>query len=193
MKICVYAASGDDLKQEYFRAAYELGALIAGHGHTLVFGGGTGGLMGETARGAHDASGEIIGIAPKFFDEPGVLYKECSDFIFTETVRERKGLMEDMADAFIVLPGGIGTFEEFFETLTLKQLGAHGKPIAILNTLGYYTALDALLRQMADDGFMSKNCLMLYSLRDTPAAAVEHAETEKPLSGSVRRLRDYAK
>ena len=106
MKICVYGASGDRLRQEYFDAAYALGALMAENGHSLIYGGGQTGLMGAVGRGAHDKGGEIIGVAPKFFDEPGVLAPDCTEFIFTETMRERKHIMEDMADAFIILPGG---------------------------------------------------------------------------------------
>ena len=130
MKICIYGASGDELAQEYFDAAQSLGRLIAEGGHSLVFGGGSRGLMGACARGALSRGGEIVGVAPRFFDEPGILFPGCSRFVFTETMRERKAVMEDLADAFVVLPGGIGTFEEFLETLTLKQLGRHDKPIA---------------------------------------------------------------
>ena len=115
MKICIYGASGDELAQEYFDAAQSLGRLIAEGGHSLVFGGGSRGLMGACARGALSRGGEIVGVAPRFFDEPGILFPGCSRFVFTETMRERKAVMEDLADAFVVLPGGIGTFEEFWK------------------------------------------------------------------------------
>ena len=191
MKICVYGASGNNLDPRYFDAARQLGTLLADSGHTLVFGGGREGLMGACAEGAAARGGEIIGIAPRFFDEPGILFSRCSRMIFTETMHERKQVMEDGSDAFLVLPGGIGTLEEFFETLTLKQLGRHGKPIAIVNTLQYYDALLALLHAAADGGFMSRSCLRLFSFCDTPQEALDavvHAET---LSGSIRRLADY--
>ena len=193
MRICVYGASGDALDPRYFAAAEELGELLAQAGHGMVFGGGAGGLMGACARGASKAGGEIIGIAPRFFDEPGVLYPGCTDFIFTETMRERKALMEEKSDAFLVLPGGIGTFEEFFETLTLKQLGRHGKPMAMLNTLGYYDSMLAMLEQAADQGFMSRNCLRLFAFCATPAEALTAIENAEPLSGSIQRLADYNK
>lgn len=191
MKICVYGASGDELRQEYFDAAYSLGALMAKNGHELVYGGGQTGLMGAVCRGAHDNSGVIIGVAPKFFDEPGVLCPYCTEFIFTETMHERKKIMEDSSDAFIVLPGGIGTFEEFFETLTLKQLGRHAKPMAMLNTLGYYDSLNAAILTAVDGGFVSRNCLALYALCDTAEDALHHVLTERPIAGSIRRLTDY--
>ena len=101
--------------------------------------------------------------------------------------------MEEQSDAFIVLPGGIGTLEEFFETLTLKQLGRHGKPIAVLNTLRYYDAMLAMLYTAADGGFMSRNCLRLFGFCATPEEALDHVEHTEVLSGSIRRLEDYSK
>ena len=112
MKICVFGASSRDLAQVYYDEAFVLGAELARRGHKIVFGGGTSGLMGAAARGAQSEGGYLIGVAPRFFDEPGVLHK-CDEMIFTETMGERKKTMEDLADAFVVLPGGIGTFEEF--------------------------------------------------------------------------------
>ena len=191
MKICVYGASGDKLARDYFEAAEELGVLMARGGHSPIFGGGQHGLMGACARGVSREKGDITGIAPRFFDEPGILYPNCSRFIFTETMGERKAAMEEAAEAFIVLPGGIGTYEEFFETLTLKQLGRHAKPIAVLNTAGYYSAMDLMLRKTAEAGFMSRNCLALFALCDTPEQALDHVLHGESLSGSIRRLEDY--
>ena len=191
MNICVYGASGDRLNRAYFGAAERLGALIGQGGHSLIFGGGQNGLMGACARGVSREKGKITGIAPRFFDEPGILYPHCTEFIFTETMGQRKAAMEDAAQAFIVLPGGIGTYEEFFETLTLKQLGRHAKPIAVLNTAGYYDAMAHMLRQTAEQGFMSKSCLQLFALCDTPEQALDHVLHDKPLSGSIKRLSDY--
>ena len=111
--------------------------------------------------------------------------------LYTDTMRERKQLMEERSQATIVLPGGIGTYEEFFETLTLKQLGRHAKPIAVLNTAGYYDAMAHMLQQTAEQGFMSHSCLRLFALCDTPEQALDHVLHEKPLSGSIKRLSDY--
>ena len=193
MKICIYGASGHDLDPTYFAAAEELGRLMARDGHTLVFGGGAAGLMGACARGVSSMNGELIGVAPRFFDEPGILYKGCSRFVYTDTMRERKAAMEEMSDAFIVLPGGIGTLEEFLETLTLKQLGRLDKNIALLNTLGYYDDLLRLLERAAEGRFMSRSCLKLFALCATPEEALRHVCTAPPLSGSIRRLSDYVK
>ena len=162
-RVCLYGASSDNLAQEYFNGAYAVGEALATNRIGLVFGGGATGLMGATCRGAHAQGGEIIGIAPKFFDEEGVLFQECTELIFTETMRQRKQKMEDLADGFIVVPGGIGTLEEFFEIFTLRQLAQHQKPIAILNTNGYYDQLIGFLRHMVDEGFMKDHCLDLYA------------------------------
>ena len=193
MKICVYGASGDQLDPRYFDAARQLGRLIAEGGHTLIFGGGQGGLMGACAEGAAERGGEIVGIAPRFFDEPGILYPRCTRFLYTETLRERKQLMEEESDAFLVLPGGIGTLEEFFETLTLKQLGRHDKPMALVNTLHYYDAMLQMLQSAAEGGFMSHNCLLLFGFCATPEEAMAYLGSAQPLRGSIRRLTDYNK
>ena len=193
MKLCIYGASGDRLDARYFEAAEELGSLLGQWGHSLIFGGGAGGLMGACARGAAASGAEIVGVAPRFFDEPGILFSGCSRFIFTETMRERKAVMEAAAEAFLVLPGGIGTLEEFFETLTLKQLGRHAKPMALLNTLGYFDALQALLERAAESGFMSRACLRLYALCASPEEALDHLEHAEPLCGGPTRLADYSK
>ncbi len=193
MRICIFGASGRDLDERYYAEAEALGELIGRNGDSIVFGGGAGGLMGACARGVHRAGGGIVGIAPRFFDEPGILYDKCSRMIFTETMRERKQAMQDNSDACIVLPGGIGTLEEFFEILTLKQLGRDGRAIVLLNTLGAHNAMISMLKQLAERRFMSKNCLTLYSVAETPRQALEQLAAYIPQSGSIRRLEDYNK
>jgi len=169
MNICVYGASSDQIDRGYLDAAFELGVCMARAGHTLIFGGGATGLMGASARGMAQEGGTIVGIAPSFFDRPGVLYPHCTEFVFTETMRERKQLMEDRSDAFIMTPGGIGTFEEFFEILTLRQLRRHHKPIGILNVNGYYDPLITLMEQAIAQQFMHPACRELYIVHDDPA------------------------
>ena len=191
MKICVYAASSEGSAPEFAAAARDLGGLLARGGHSMVFGGGARGLMGECARGAAEQGGEIIGVAPRFFDEPGILFPGCSRFVFTETMAERKSRMAAESDAFLALPGGIGTFEEFFETLTLKQLGRHGKPMALIDTLGYYAPLNAMLERAVASGFLARRCLELFRLCRTPEEALDHVCTQKPVSGNLFRLEDY--
>ena len=193
MNICIFGASGRELEESYYAAAELLGSLIAQQGHTLVFGGGREGLMGAAARGAHKYGGDIIGIVPKFFDEPGIIYEHCTELIFTETVRERKQLMEERSEACVVLPGGIGTFEEFFEMLTLKQLGRSDRAIVVLNTNDYYGPMQHMLEDTARQRFMSRGCLELYGLADTPDKALDYIARYVPRKGSIRRLEDYNK
>ena len=193
MNICIFGASGRELEESYYAAAELLGSLIAQQGHTLVFGGGREGLMGAAARGAHEYGGDIIGIVPKFFDEPGIIYEHCTELIFTETVRERKQLMEERSEACVVLPGGIGTFEEFFEMLTLKQLGRSDRAIVVLNTNNYYGPMQHMLEDTARQRFMSRGCLELYELADTPDKALDYIARYVPRKGSIRRLEDYNK
>ncbi len=193
MNICIFGASGRELEESYYAAAELLGSLIAQQGHTLVFGGGREGLMGAAARGAHKYGGDIIGIVPKFFDEPGIIYEHCTELVFTETVRERKQLMEERSEACVVLPGGIGTFEEFFEMLTLKQLGRSDRAIVVLNTNNYYGPMQHMLEDTARQRFMSRGCLELYGLADTPDKALDYIARYVPRKGSIRRLEDYNK
>lgn len=193
MRVCVYGASSSRLEKIYYDECEKLGSLLAQSGHGIVFGGGREGLMGAIARGSHSLGGEIIGIAPRFFDEPGILYENCTELIFTETMRERKKLMEERSDACLVLPGGIGTFEEFFEMLTLKQLGQSEKAIVILNINGYYEPMQTMLEHAVENGFVSKNCLELYSFADTPEQAISALENYVPRTGDIHKLSDYSK
>lgn len=193
MKICIYGASSSELKPEFYSAAERLGVLLAENGHGMVFGGGKEGLMGAAARGVHSLGGEMIGIAPGFFDEPGILFEHCTELILTDTMRERKRLMQEKADAFLVLPGGIGTLEEFFETLTLKQLGQENRAIVLLNTCGFFDSLYALLRELADKGFMSHRCLEIFSLASTPEEALRLLTEYVPNTGDINRLSEYNK
>ena len=191
MKICVFAASSDRVAAVYQMAAEELGRLLGQGGHTLIFGGGRTGLMGACARGAFAAGAEIIGIAPRFFDEPGVLYEHCSRFVWTDTMAERKTAMEEEADGFLVLPGGIGTMEEFFEVLTLRQLGRHGKPIVLLNTAGFYNDLSAFLYRMTDTAFAGHEVPALAPLCASPAEALRLLTETPAAEAETRGKREY--
>lgn len=192
MNICVYGASSATLDSIYYEQAELMGSLLAKDGHRLIFGGGKHGLMGSVATGVWKNHGEILGIAPKFFDEPDVLFEHCTDFIYTETMRERKQLMEEQSDAVIVLPGGIGTYEEFFEILTLKQLGQTSRAIAILNTNHYYDPMLAFLQNTVDLRFMSANCMNLFFIHEDPEKILEYIRCYVPVSGNTSRLIEYS-
>ncbi len=161
MKICVFGASSDNIPKEYLSAARSFGEAIARRGHTLWFGGGAHGVMGEAARGVTSQGGELFGVAPSFFNVGDTLYQDCTNLIFTDTMRERKAILEDASDAFAVLPGGIGTYEEFFEVLVLCQLGQMKKPLAVYNVGGCYEKLRELIVSTVDHGFMKPECLSL--------------------------------
>ncbi len=176
MKICVYGAASDKILPAHIAAGEQLGELMALRHHGLVFGGGAHGMMGAVARGAHKYGGEITGIAPRFFDVGDILFPDCTRFIFTEEMRERKALMEQQADAFITTAGGIGTYEEFFEILTLRQLSRHAKPIVLLNTCGCFDPLLALLEATIAQGFAKPICRELYCVCQTPQQALDYLE-----------------
>lgn len=151
MNICVYGAASDLIDKVYIEDGEALGYEIAKRGHDLVFGGGGGGLMGAAARGVKRHGGvKITGIVPDFFTEDGkhvdgLLFDDIDEYIETDTMRERKSLLDELSDAFVITPGGIGTYDELFEMLTLKNLGQHKKPMAVLNTNGYYDSLLSVL------------------------------------------------
>lgn len=190
MYICVYGASSNEIDEAYLQAGEALGEAMAKRGHGLVFGGGQKGMMGAAARGMTQGSGEIIGVAPRFFDVEGVLYQNCTEFIFTDTMRERKAIMEERADAFIMSPGGIGTFEEFFEILTLLQLGRHNKPIGVLNTKNYYGPLREMLEQAIKQGFMRPECRGLCAFFEDPEELLDYLETDNGSAVDPSKLRD---
>ena len=168
MKICVYGAASPRIDAEYIEKVEQLGKEMVKRGHSLVFGGGGNGLMGAVARGVRKEGGHIFGVIPKFFDENNVeeLCDFCDTLVKPDTMRERKQIMEDNSDAFIVVPGGIGTFEEFFEILTLKQLCRHNKPIAIYNINGYYNEVEMAIKSAMEKNFIRENCMDLYKITD---------------------------
>lgn len=163
MNICLYGASSNELDKLYIDDVFSLGQRLAVRGHRLIYGGGARGLMGAAARGVYTNHGEIIGIVPGFLNVDGALFENCTELIYTNTMRDRKQKMEELADSFVMVPGGIGTFEEFFEILTLKQLGKHNKPIAVLNTNGYFDSMANMIEIAMKYKFVKESCRELYS------------------------------
>jgi uncharacterized protein (TIGR00730 family) len=153
--VCVYCGSADAVDPTYVAAAGQLGGLLARAGMRLVYGGGSNGLMGVLADTALEAGGEVVGVIPKFLDDREVAHRRVTDLRVVETMHERKMLMADLADAFLVLPGGIGTLEEVVEMLSWSQLGLHQKPIALLDVDGFYAPLITLLDHMTTESFIS--------------------------------------
>lgn len=172
MRICVFGASNSSIPAVYMDFAEELGIKLAKSNIGLVFGAGRTGLMGAAARGAFGFGGEIIGVIPKKLNVPGIFYENCTEIIETETMHERKSIMEGMSDGFIALSGGFGTIEELMEVITLKQLGYHDLPIVIVNVNGFY---DNLLKQFAscvDEGFTNADYLGLFTVAKTVDEAI---------------------
>ena len=190
MNICIYGASSESIDKIFINKAYSLASTMAKRGHTLVYGGGANGVMGATARGAYDNDGTIIGVAPRFFTVDGVLFDKCTEFIYTDTMRERKKILEDRSDAFVIAPGGIGTFDEFFEILTLKQLERHNKPIAVFNVGGYYDHMLEMLEKTAENNFMKPKSLELFKCFDNEIEVLEYIENydERPMD--IKELKD---
>ena len=177
MQVCLYGASSNQIDRRYIDATEVLGEAMARAGHGMVYGGGGAGLMGAAARGMVKGGGRVVGVVPTFLQVDGVLFDGCDEMIYTETMRERKQIMEERAEAFIITPGGIGTYEEFFEIYTLKQLGRHGKPMIVFNIDGYYDKLLDMLRHTVDEGFMRPASLSLYTVADTVEQVLEQLAT----------------
>lgn len=189
MRICVYGAASDEIERAYITAGENLGKEMGKRQHSLVFGGGAKGLMGATARGMSEEGGYILGIAPHFFNVDGALFSKCDELIKTDTMRERKQLMEEKSDAFVVTPGGIGTFEEFFEILTLRSLDRHKKPIAILNTNGYYNDLLSFLKNGVKQNFLRESNLELFFVSESEKEILDYLENYCDTTDYIEKTR----
>jgi uncharacterized protein (TIGR00730 family) len=153
--VCVYCGSRNGVSPAYAEVAKTVGQWIGAHNGQLVYGGGNNGLMGIVAQAAADAGAPVVGIIPKALQTKENTRTACTELHVVDTMHERKRMMAELADAFIALPGGIGTFEEFFEVWTWRQLGYHDKPIGLLNTQGYYDGLLSFAQSSVQQGFLS--------------------------------------
>jgi uncharacterized protein (TIGR00730 family) len=153
-RICIFCGSQPGLDPDYAAAAGHLGRLLAARGITIVYGGGHVGMMGLLAEAALKAGGQVIGVIPEGLKRRELAYANLTQLIVTRTMHERKQQMADLADGFIALPGGFGTFEEFCEIVTWAQLGMHGKPCALLNVKGYYDRMLAMFDHGLQEGFI---------------------------------------
>ncbi|MFN3868891.1 MAG: TIGR00730 family Rossman fold protein [Hyphomicrobiaceae bacterium] len=172
--VCVYCGSGPGAKPIYAEAARQLGHGLAAAGIGLVYGGGGMGLMGEVARATLDGGGHVTGIIPKFLIEKEHALTNASELIVTADMHERKKLMFDRSDAFVALPGGIGTLEELVEQLTWSQIGHHCKPIGIVNTGGYWDKFIALLQHMRQEEFIRPGLEVAVLIDNDPCNLVDN-------------------
>lgn len=190
MNICVYGASSNSIDKSYIEAGENLGKMIAENGDTVVYGGGACGMMGAVARGARSAKGNVVGISPAFFKVDGSLFDDCTEFIYTETMRERKQILEDRSEAFIVTPGGVGTMDEFFEIFTLRQLDKHNKPIAVFNINGFYDELIAMFEHTIEEKFMTPSNRDLWFVSNEPNEILNYVKTYVPKKTKLSDLKD---
>jgi len=190
VNICIFGASSDIIEEKYVKAAYDLAAEMAKRGHGLIFGGGGKGVMGATAQAVYDNGGFVYGVAPEFMIENNVFFEHCTKFKHTKTMAERKTLMEDDCDAFIIAPGGIGTLEEFYEVITLKQLGRHKKALAMFNINGYFDTLESFMREMAEKKFLAEPCLRMYKYFTDADELLDYLENYEPSDESWRELKN---
>ena len=177
--ICVYCSSSNRIAVPYFEMADAAGRLLAERGYTLVYGGGNVGLMGRMARAVHAHGGRVVGVIPERLKAvEGVAYDIADELIITETMQERKAVMFTQADAFLVLPGGFGTLEEFLEVLTLRSLGYHDKAIALVNTGGFYDPLLELFDHFFEAHFARPHTRSLYHVAADPEDALRYLEEQ---------------
>ena len=167
--VCVYCGSSSGVKPEFAKAARETGRLIAASGRILVYGGGGIGLMGELARAARREGGRVIGVIPGHLNTSERACHEV-ELRVVDTMHERKQLMADLAEGFIALPGGLGTFDELFEILTWNQIGLHGKPVGILNVGGYFAPFLSMVEHAVREGFAPARALSRLLVAETPSS-----------------------
>jgi uncharacterized protein (TIGR00730 family) len=172
-RVCVFTGSSSGVRPSYIAAARELGALLASRGIGLVYGGARVGLMGTLADAVLAAGGEVVGVIPAALVAKEVAHTGLTDLRVVDSMHQRKALMSDLADAFIALPGGWGTLEEFFEVLTWAQLGLHRKPSGLLNVDGYFDGMLAFLAHTVAEGFVRTEYLDALAVGASPAVLLD--------------------
>jgi len=184
--ICVYCGSSDKIPEIYYQAATDLAKTIARRGLRLIYGAGSTGLMGALADATLQEGGEVIGVIPHYFNTPVLAHPNLTHLEIVDTLHQRKARMVELADAFIALPGGFGTLEEFFEVLTWAQIGLHRKPIGLLNTSGYYNLLVSMIEKAQQEGFIYDEHRALFYVEEQPADLLVALQNHLPPSGLER-------
>lgn len=171
--VCVFCASSDQVDPVFFEAAHELGKLLASNGVGLVYGAGFHGLMGALSDGVKECGGKAVGVIPRFMVEKGWARQDLDELIEVESMHERKQVMCDLGDASIALPGGVGTLDEFMDSLSLKKLGLYAKPMVILNTNGFFDPLIRFFENCVQEHFMDEEHGRMYQVAETPDQVME--------------------
>lgn len=187
-RICVYCGSSNGARLQYVEQAQVLGRALTGRGIGLVYGGGGIGLMGACAEAALKAGGEVIGVIPHSLAMKERLNDLVTDLRVVHTMHERKSLMVELADGFIAMPGGFGTFDELFETITWAQLGIHAKPIGVLNVAGYFDPFLAVVERAVSEGFVLAKYRQLIQVSTDVEELLNRLSQHEPLEGLVKWL-----
>ena len=170
--LCVYCSSSDTIPDEHRKCARKLGRLLAENGIHMITGGGHVGLMRETTDAALAAGGEVTGIVPHFIERLEIVHRGLTQLIEVESIHERKQKMFDMSDAFVALPGGLGTLDETFEIITWKHLGLHDRPVFLIEPDGYWKPFHNLFDHMIATGYASQGCRDLYTVATDPEEVI---------------------
>ncbi len=195
MNISVFCGATLPRNPEYINAAHQLGILLAQHGHTLLYGGSNLGLMGVVSSATLEGGGHVVGVIPSFFSEEIILSQPVSELVRVATIAERKEYLIAHSDAFIALPGGIGTIDETFEVLVANQLGLCSKPMGLLNTLGFFNPQYDMLRRMEADGLYNLTDARYLIIDDQPESLLQMLAAFVPLPNDgpvARSLRNKA-
>jgi uncharacterized protein (TIGR00730 family) len=185
--ICVFCGSSDNIHPDYKKAARLMGHTLAENGIRIIFGGGRDGMMGAVANGALEAGGTVIGVLIESLNTPALAHPDLTELKVAVTMHERKAHMHALADAFIVLPGGLGTLDELFETLTWEQLGIHEKPIGLLNVRGYFDPLQTMLMHIEREGFVFAEHRQMLLSAEEPQALLDALKQHQHPGEAVRR------
>ncbi len=184
-RLCVFCGSSSGARDEYAGAARELAAELAGRDIELVYGGGNVGLMGVLADAALGHGVRVTGIIPRGLADRELAHHGIDDLRVVDSMHTRKALMAELSDGFVAMPGGIGTFEEFFEILTWRQLGLHAKPCGLLDVAGYYSELLALLDRSVTEGFLKPKHRAAVLVATTPAQLLDRMQAYRPAPGTA--------
>lgn len=184
--VCVFCGSSDEVGERYITAARHMGEVMAARGLQLIFGGGSTGLMGALADAVLDAGGEVIGVLPEHFNKPELAHSRLTRLELVDGMHARKARMAELADAFVALPGGFGTLEEFFEILTWAQIGLHRKPVGLLNVYSYFDELLKFLEHANKEGFTFWEHQKLYRQAKQPEELLDALAAYQPPEGLER-------
>jgi len=185
--ICVYCGSSDLVSSDYLAAARQMGRVLASHGTRLVFGGGKTGLMGAVADGVLEGGGEVVGVIIPSMNTPALAHIGLTRMDVVPTMHARKARMHELSDGYIALPGGFGTMDELFETITWAQVGEHEKPVGLLNTKNYYAPLLVALKHFVQEGFIFQEHLDSLSCESDPDKLLDTMGKYKHPYAAVKR------